>query len=266
MNVDYSAAAASVASDGLSAGRCDSAYQKSKPNHSDLASYVTAIAQPRMINAWSPMKKQSNNRLSGMGGSFRNMRVDDSPDFRITRGTGVQSDANKRLATMNSKRSSAERIPRADVSPSKNGQTALRSDSCAHFEERSTAMSNASPKNLVEISKMRKLNDARRDWETRHCSNSPFRFDNYGSSSSIGMDTSSCEGSPMVMNRGYGLRSIISKGDQYLATQQKPLNLSNNKQSSFAKKSNISSTGKKSSLVNATNSPMSGQHGSTLMS
>jgi len=69
------------------------------------------------------------------------------------------------------------------------------------------------------------------------------------------------------MNRGYGLRSIISKGEQYLATQPRPLNLSNTKQSSFFKKSNISSSGKKSSLANgATNSPMSGHHGSTLMS
>lgn len=43
-----------------------------------------------MINAWSPTKKQYSNRLSNMGGSLRTMRVDDSsPDFRITRNTGV---------------------------------------------------------------------------------------------------------------------------------------------------------------------------------
>lgn len=98
-----------------------------------------------------------------------------------------------------------------------------------------------SPKNLVEISKMRKMNEARRKWEDRHCSNSPFRM-TYGSSSSIGFD--SCEGSPMSTGRGYGLRAIIAKGDQYNATQ-KPLNLTN-KQSSFCKK-NVSG-GKSSGL------------------
>jgi len=49
------------------------------------------------------------------------MRVDDSPDFRITKGTGVQSDANKRMAQLNSRRSSAERVPRTDISPTKAG-------------------------------------------------------------------------------------------------------------------------------------------------
>ncbi len=110
---------------------------------------------------------------------------------------------------------------------------------------------------------MRKLNDARRQWEERHCSNSPFRIDNYGSSSSIGFDSASCgDNSPMPQSRGYGIRSMAAKGDQYLATQP-PLNLSN-KQSSFAK--NKSSGGKTSSLINATNSPISGAQGSTLMS
>ena len=93
----------------------------SKASAGEIASCVTAIAQPRMINAWSPCKKQSQNRLSGLGGAFRNMRVDDSPDFRITKGTGVQSDANKRMAQLNSRRSSAERVPRTDISPTKAG-------------------------------------------------------------------------------------------------------------------------------------------------
>lgn len=56
-----------------------------------------------------------------------------------------------------------------------------------------TISSNAN--NLVEICKMRKLNEARRDWEQRHCSNSPFRLDAYGSSSSL--DYCSAEGSPI---------------------------------------------------------------------
>jgi len=95
---------------------------------------------------------------------------------------------------------------------------------------------------------MRKMNEARRKWEDRHCSNSPFRM-TYGSSSSIGFE--SCEGSPMSTGRGYGLRAMIAKGDQYNA-MQKPLNLTN-KQSSFCKK-NVSA-GKVSNSSGFNNSP-----------
>jgi len=61
--------------------------------------------------------------------------------------------------------------------------------------------------NSVDANKMRKMNNARREWEERHCSNSPFRIDNYGSSSSIGFE--SVDGSPMAVNRGFGLRTNI---------------------------------------------------------
>jgi hypothetical protein len=127
---------------------------------------------------------------------------------------------------MNSKRNSQERITRAQISPK---ASALRTDSTSHFDENvmMTSSSATSPKHMVEISKMRRLNDARREWEQRHCSNSPFRINNYGSSSSIGLDTQSCEGSPMPVNRSYGLRATIAKGDQYMATSQAPVNLTN---------------------------------------
>ena len=97
--------------------------------------------------------------------------------------------------------------------------------------------------------KMRKLNNARREWEQRHQSNSPFRIDNYGSSSSIGFD--SVEGSPMAVNRGYGLRANIAQRGE---VSHQPLNLTNNKQSSFAKKNNTA--GKNLSSMNSNNSPM----------
>ena len=64
--------------------------------------------------------------------------------------------------------------------------------------------------NLVEISKMRKLEDARRKWESRHCSNSPFRAENYGSSNSIGINENGSEGSPMSVGKGYGARLSIN--------------------------------------------------------
>ena len=91
-----------------------------------------------MINAWSPSptKRASANRLSNYG-SFREGRADTSPDFRITRGTGVQSDLNKKLAAMNSGLDSSERVSRALMSPGNrnSGQKALRTDSCGQLEE-----------------------------------------------------------------------------------------------------------------------------------
>ena len=145
------------------------------------------------------------------------------------------------------------------MTPNK-GQNALRADSCHQFDETTSAAGREqSPKNLVEISKMRKLNDARREWEDRHQSNSPFRIDAYGSSSSIGYD--SAEGSPMSVSRGYGFRNAAAK-DKLVV--QPPLNLTN-KQSSFFKK-NISSSGKSSNAVNSNNSPMSGAQASTMLS
>jgi len=38
--------------------------------------------------------------------SSNRLRVDESPDFRITRNTGVQSDLKKRIAFMNSQKNS----------------------------------------------------------------------------------------------------------------------------------------------------------------
>ena len=165
-----------------------------------------------MINAWSPSpsKRASANRLSNYG-SFREVRGDASPDFRITKGTGVQSDLNKKLAAMNSGKDSSERVSRALMSPINNraggGQKALRTDSCGHFEEGGMQASGRNNDAVGVSNKMRKLNNARREGEQRHCSNSPFRIDNYGSSSSIGFD--SAEGSPMAVSRGYGLRANI---------------------------------------------------------
>ena len=67
----------------------------------------------------------------------------------------------------------------------------------------------SSPRNnLIEISKMRKLEDARRKWETRHNSNSPFRAENYGSSSSLGPGDNDSVSSGMSLNRGYGVRMV----------------------------------------------------------
>jgi len=118
-------------------------------------------------------------------------------------------------------------------------------------------MSTDSAVNIVEISKMRKLNDARRDWERRHCSNSPFRLEAYGSSSSV--DFGSVEGSPIDVRRGLALRAQIAKGDQYMTTQT-PKAISNSK---FYNKS---ATKKASNVGTSNNSPLPGTHNSTRLS
>ena len=92
------------------------------------------------------------------------------------------------------------------MSPQKSAQQALRTDSVSAFDD--VAMSTTSPTHLGEMTnKIHKLNDARRQWESRHHSNSPFRVEAYASTSSIGMDSCSNEGSPLCTNRGYGMRS-----------------------------------------------------------
>ena len=93
--------------DCISRGSRNSVRSKISHNGGELSAVITAIAQPRMINAWSPSptKKPSAQRLTCQG-SFRDTRIDTSPDFRITKGTGVQSDMNKKLAHLNSMRNS----------------------------------------------------------------------------------------------------------------------------------------------------------------
>ena len=140
----------------------------------EMTSYVTAIAQPRIINAWSPSptKRPSNNRLTNYG-SFREVRIDSSPEFRITKGNG-------KLSAMNGGRDGSERVARALMSPTNRSvaQKALRMDSCSQFEEggasglaamqmsQTISRVNKSPQNgALVTNKMRKLNNARREWE-----------------------------------------------------------------------------------------------------
>lgn len=71
--------------------------QRAQPNNSELTQYVTAIAQPRIIPAWSPMKKHGAARMLDSS-----RRVDDSPDFRIRGGAGMTTDAHRHSALLNS--------------------------------------------------------------------------------------------------------------------------------------------------------------------
>ena len=56
---------------------------------------------------------------------------------------------------------------------------------------------------MMQASKMRLLNEARKEWESRKSSNSPFRLDAFQRSTGIfdGLDTS-----PRAHDRGYSLR------------------------------------------------------------
>ena len=147
-------------------------------------------------------------------------------------------DAHAKLAKLNSKRSSQDRVTSFKNEPTRStsARQALRMDSTQHFDESKSNGGDQSPVHLIKINKMHRMNDARREWEQRHCSNSPFRANAYGSSSSLGFE--SCE-SPISVNKGYTVRASGVKGEQ-CATTDRPITLAN-KQSSFFKKKNNSS-------------------------
>ena len=166
------------------------------------------------------------------------MRVDDSPDFRITKNTGVKMDAHAKLAKLNSKRSSQDRVTSFKNEPTRStsARQALRMDSTQHFDESKSNGGDQSPVHIIKLNKMHKMMDARREWEQRHCSNSPFRATAYGSSTSLGFESIE---SPISANKGYAVRASGFKGEQCL-TADRPITLTN-KQSSFFKKKNNSS-------------------------
>ena len=58
-------------------------------------------------------------------------------------------------------------------------------------------------KNLIEISKMRKLEEARKKWELHHTSNSPFRADRFSASPLMESHNSN---SPFTISKVYGMR------------------------------------------------------------
>ena len=152
-----------------------------------------------------------------------------------------------------STRVSQERIPHRKIPMS--GSDALRSDSCSAFDQtlkdhsqQAELLANinlkhnssvSSPYNKMESgNKLHRLNEARREWENRHCSNSPFRLDRYGSSNSIGLDTISQDtGSPMNFQRGFGVRSTFQNQASNTKTSNQPINITNSKQSSFYRSS-----------------------------
>ena len=75
--------------------------------------------------------------------------------------------------------------------------------------DRFSAISGVSGKNLMEISKMRKLEEARRKWETRHSTNSPFRADQFSASPLI-----ESQNSPFTISKVYGMRHGFSEAAQ----------------------------------------------------
>ena len=75
--------------------------------------------------------------------------------------------------------------------------------------DRFSAISGVSSKNLMEISKMRKLEEARRKWETRHSTNSPFRADQFSASPLI-----ESQNSPFTISKVYGMRHGFAEAAQ----------------------------------------------------
>ena len=132
-------------------------------------------------------------------------------------------------------------------------------DSTQHFDESMSTGEDQSPLQFNKINKMHKMKDARREWEQRHCSNSPFRAAAYHSSSSAGYDSVEYS-SPISTSKGYTIRASGVKGEQCTT----PINLSN-KQSSFFKKKNSSGIQQKNPPLNTISSVRAAQ-ASTLSS
>ena len=64
----------------------------------------------------------------------------------------------------------------------------------------------ASSKSLMEISKIRKLEEARKKWEIHHSSNSPFRVDQFSAS-----PLTESQNSPFTVSKGLGYRHEIDQ-------------------------------------------------------
>ena len=171
-------------------------------------------------------------------------------------------DAHAKLAKLNSKRSSQDRVTTFKNEPTRStgARQALRMDSTQHFDESMSNSGDQSPVHIIKLNKMHKMMDARREWEQRHCSNSPFRATAYGSSTSLGFESIE---SPISANKGYAVRASGFKGEQCL-TADRPITLTN-KQSSFFKKKNNSSIQQKNPPLGTT-SPIRAAPASTLSS
>ena len=176
-------------------------------------------------------------------------------------------DAHAKLARLNSKRSSQDRVSNFKNEPTRSGGAgqALRMDSKQHFDESMSTGGDQSPVHIVKINKMHRMKDARREWEQRHCSNSPFRAAAYGSSSSLGFE--GCESpSPVSNNKGYAVRASGTKGEPCAMTDR-PITLANKQSSLFKKQHNSSIQQNKQKYPSFnTTSPVRAAHASTISS
>ena len=67
--------------------------------------------------------------------------------------------------------------------------------------DNASVFSGTTSKNLIEMSKMRKLEEARKKWEVHHSSNSPFRADKFSASPLL-----EGKSSPFTISKVYGMR------------------------------------------------------------
>ena len=125
-------------------------------------------------------------------------------DFRIKSSKGVKDSPVRNKAMYNSQngallRMSSEHIPheKATIAKKSVSPTMTIDESSCH------SMLSVTSKNLIEISKIRKLEEARKKWEQHHSSNSPFRADKFSASP---LTESHNSNSPFTISKVFGMR------------------------------------------------------------
>ena len=150
---------------------------------------MTAIASPNLIRGYSPVLNKSGQipaEETRMQTLVKQQKQQDmSNDFRIKYSSrGINDSPVRNKALMNSQNGAA-------LLRQSTGQHLLENENSRNGQFRTTTETDtedtmnfgaASSKSLMEISKIRKLEEARKKWEVHHSSNSPFRVDQFSAS------------------------------------------------------------------------------------
>lgn len=155
---------------------------------------VTAIASPNLIRGYSPSVAKNETSEHRVERLMAQQKLHDSnSEFRIKYSSkGAKDSPVRNKAIYNSQNSaqilrmSSERFPQEKLQ---------------RLGDSSKMISENDSETLIEISKMRKLEEARKQWESRHASNSPFRADQFSASPLV-----ESTNSPFTISKVYGMR------------------------------------------------------------
>ena len=182
---------------------------------------IRALAAPQMLTGWSPTKPRSPGigRPSGKTASV-------SPDFRIRKGRLSNSNVHMRQASLGKAQNASMGATQSFKTP----HIDFKLISSSADADGSTA----SPKNLVEVSKMRKLDEARRKWQEGRRKGS-FHISNF-SGSSLPAIRDGSPSSPLSKMGAFGKRADLG------SEENGPVPSSSGNSSTFKRTSTIGQT------------------------